>query len=222
MTVDENLFELARDQKVRFELLGGAVPVVIVDNVYARPNDIRGMALRLSYSTPPYPYPGKLAVPPTTPSLTHLTNWALSLVNEHYLPRIPPILGHGRKITAFQKLHTDFGIVDVHPADLSETQRIPHVDPVPVFGLVYLNEEERGGTLFFEEVAGSAPEDNGAGYMTRTNAQFRVRAHIESAFNRLAIYPGFVPHSGEISGDWIETEQRFESPRLTQRLVFFP
>jgi hypothetical protein len=45
---------------------------------------------------------------------------------------------------------------------------------------------------------------------------------IEAAFNRLAIYPGFVPHSGEIVGEWIKTDERFTNPRLTQRLVFMP
>ncbi len=39
---------------------------------------------------------------------------------------------------------------------------------------------------------------------------------------RLVIYPGIVPHSGEIAGDWIHGEERFRYPRLTQRFTFFP
>lgn len=218
----DQLFELASSQNLKFKLLGGLVPAIIVDNVYAQPDALREMALRLSYAAPPYPYPGKLAVPPTSPSLTRLIGWALDLVNSQYLPNIPPINENGRKIEAFSRLHTDFGIVDVHPLDLAEIQRVPHTDPVPVFGLVYLNREERGGTLFFEPVAGGAPAASTDGYMTTTNPKYKLRARIAPVFNRLAIYPGFVPHSGEISGSWIEGEERYTSPRLTQRLVFFP
>ncbi len=32
--------------------------------------------------------------------------------------------------------------------------------------------------------------------------------------------PEFVPHSGEIAGAWIRSDERFTNPRLTQRLLF--
>lgn len=203
-------------------MLGGVVPAIIVDNVYERPDEIREMALQLTYTRPPYPYPGKLAIPPPNPSLTNLIAWALALVTDQFLPRVPSIIYNGQSIAAFRNLHTDFGIVDVHPDDLSQKQRIPHTDPVPVFGLIYLNREDRGGTLFFEQVPGPLHARPAEGYMTSNDSSFRLRARIEAAFNRLAIYPGFVPHSGEISGDWIKSDERFRNPRLTQRLVFFP
>jgi hypothetical protein len=38
----------------------------------------------------------------------------------------------------------------------------------------------------------------------------------------MAIYPGFIPQTGEIAGDWIEGEERFRNPRHTQRFDFFP
>jgi len=89
-----------------------------------------------------------------------------------------------------------------------------------IFGLVYFNHEPRGGTLFFRNVAdtpGSAPSP---GYLTDSRDGFELAGRIEPAFNRLAIYPGFVPHSGEIAGDWIRSDERFTNPRLTQRLLF--
>lgn len=221
MITDDHLFELAARPQVKFELLGGYVPTIIVDNLYARPDLVREAALKLTYAKPTYLYPGKLGVPPSSPSLVKLTDWTLNLANRRYLPYIPPINKDGRRVTAFRRIHTDFGIVDVLPGDLSEAQQVPHTDPVPVFGLVYLNREERGGTLFFEPVPGARQEAS-AGYMTSTNPRYKLRARIEPVFNRLAIYPGFVPHSGEISGSWIETDQRFTSPRLTQRIIFFP
>ena len=67
-------------------------------------------------------------------------------MNGRYLPQIP----RERAIGTLTQLHSDFAIVDVHPDQLAAKQRIPHVDPVPIFGLIYLNREDRGGTLFFK------------------------------------------------------------------------
>ena len=125
-------------------------------------------------------------------------------------------------MSAFRQVHIDFAVVDVHPDDLSQEQRLPHTDPVPVFGLVYLNREERGGTLFFKQKASSEETAGGHGYVTDSNEAFELLGRIEPAYNRLVIYPGFIPHSGDIAGDWITGPERFDSPRLTQRLVFLP
>ena len=223
MSVDQDLFEMSAELDIRFEKLGGQIPVIMVDNFYRRPDDIRKMALGLDYAPPPYPYPGKLAlIPPPNRSLSVVMRTVLELVNHKYLPRVPPIAQNGQNIAAFRQLHTDFAIVDVHPDELTPVQRRPHTDPVPIFGLVYLNREERGGTLFFRQKAPVGEESAGAGYPTACNEAFDFIGRIEPAYNRMAIYPGFVPHSGEIAGAWIRGEERFQSPRLTQRLVFLP
>jgi hypothetical protein len=72
---------------------------------------------------------------------------------------------------------------------------------VPIFGLVYLNHEERGGTLFFRRSVQVAQSGPSPGYVTEDRDGFELAGRIEPRFNRLAIYPGFVPHSGDISGD---------------------
>lgn len=51
---------------------------------------------------------------------------------------------------------------------------------------------------------------------------FALIGGIEGRFNRLAVYPGFVPYTGQIEGEWIKGDARFREPRLTQRFVFFP
>ena len=99
-------------------------------------------------------------------------------------------------------------------------QRVPHVDPVPIFGLVYLNRDDRGGTLFFRRTGEPAALARGRLCDRPAATASNCRGRIEPAFNRLAIYPGFVPHSGDISGDWIRSGERHRSPRLTQRLMF--
>jgi hypothetical protein len=141
-------------------------------------------------------------------------------VTREYLPRLPS-LPDGKRLTTIRGVDTDFAIVDTHPSELSSIQSEPHTDAVPVFGLVYLNEEPRGGTRFFKPRAQAAPVANQAGY-PQADDRFEVCGHIEGRFNRLAIYPGFILHAGEIEGEWIESDDRFASPRLTQRIAFFP
>ena len=224
MTVDQALFETPAELDVQLVTVGGEIPVIQIDGFFNRPDDIRRTALGLDYQTPPYPYPGKLAaIPEPNRSLSELKRKLLQLVNRAYLPRVPRIAQDGRRVSAFREVHVDFAVVDVHPDELSNEQRLPHTDPVPVFGLVYLNREERGGTLFFKQRASSDEKAaKGSGYVTVSDEAFELLGRIEPAYNRLVIYPGFIPHSGEIAGDWIRGPERFESPRLTQRLVFLP
>ncbi|MFL6734891.1 MAG: DUF6445 family protein [Sphingomicrobium sp.] len=92
---------------------------------------------------------------------------------------------------------------------------------MPVFGLIYLNEEDRGGTLFFRPRSRVAPTTGRQGYQTQSDEHVELCGRIEGRFNRLAIYPGFILHSGEVKGDWIENEERLTAPRLTQRIMFF-
>jgi hypothetical protein len=218
-----DLFSISPSLKPRMEKVGGIIPVIVIDDFYQRPDEIRSAALSLSYNAPEYPYPGKLAqLPAGNASVASLLHWALTTVNDVYLPNIPPIATGGKPIQAFSKVYSDFAVVDLHPDELSPIQRIPHIDPVPVFGLIYLNREERGGTMFFDQIAEVDVERVGGGYLTDSSREYRVLGRIEAAFNRLAIYPGFVPHSGEIVGEWIRTDERFTNPRLTQRLVFMP
>lgn len=222
MHMDEDLFELSPELDIRFEKLGGRVPVILVDGFYRRPDDIREMALTLNFEQPPTPYPGKIAeIPGTNRSLAEVMSRVLGLVNRKYLQQVP-IARNGQPIAKFGRLYTDFAVVDVHPDDLTPVQRNPHIDPVPVFGLVYLNPEERGGTLFFDRRPPTGEKTASTGYVTGSTREFELVGKIEPAYNRMAIYPGFVLHSGEIEGDWIRGEERFTNPRLTQRFRFHP
>jgi hypothetical protein len=221
--MDDQLFALNPECAARMELVGGQIPVLIADDFYADPDAVRAHALSLPFAPPPYPYPGALAeIDEANPSLDVVRGTILALINREYLPRIPPIQGGGKQIAAFGRVMTDFARTDVHPDALSATQRRPHVDPVPIFGLAYLNREERGGTLFFRNTAEPARDDQVKSYVTSDIPGFALVGGIEGRFNRLAVYPGFVPHTGQIDGEWIKSEERFRAPRLTQRFVFFP
>jgi hypothetical protein len=218
----DDLFEMPTEVDVQFVKVGGQIPVILIDGIFKKPDLVREAALKLPYAPPSYPYPGKLAsIPEPNRSLSEVRRKMLHLVNSQYLCRMA-IAQDGLRIPAFRQLHTDFAVIDVHPDELNAAQRLPHTDPVPVFGLIYLNREERGGTLFFRQRCAPAEDGQEGGYLTATNDAFELLGRIEPAYNRLAIYPGFVPHSGEITGDWIRGQDRFNSPRLTQRLVFLP
>ena len=143
----------------------------------------------------------------------------LDIVNGHYLRRLN-ITRRGRPVRRLDRVEIDFARVDRLPEELSAGQCLPHVDPVPIFGLIYLSRAERGGTLFFEP-SGEGEAGAVAGrYADHATPGWTQCGRIEGRFNRLAIYPGFLPHSAEIAGDWIRTEQRHLAPRLTMRLIF--
>jgi hypothetical protein len=203
-------------------MLGGVVPVILVDEVYKHPGDVREAALALPFARGALHYPGRVAAAPTdSPSLGKLLTWVQELGSRVYLG-LAPLTFEGRQVRAFCEVGTDFAVVDVHPDDLDSRQRMPHVDPVPLFGLIYLNREDRGGTLFFEPAGSSGEVAGSSGYVTADSAGYRLLGRIEPRFNRLAIYPGSVPHSGEIDGEWIRSEGAIDYPRLTQRLMFVP
>ena len=217
----KDLFAIGAAAQLSDGLIDGQVPYLTIDNIFAQPSDVRAAALALPYSTGTAHYPGRIArFPPGNPSLTEFLKKLVELVTREYLPRLSSAAG-GECLTRVRGVDTDFAIIDRHPSELSPIQRAPHTDAVPVFGLIYLNEKPRGGTLFFKPRGqGGVDGANRAGY-PRSDKQLEVCGHIDGRFNRLAIYPGFIHHSGEIDGGWIESDERYSSPRLTQRISFF-
>ena len=219
--MNNDLFATGSAPEVSVGLIDGQVPYLTIDGVFADPRAVREAALALPYSPGTAHYPGRLAqFPVDDPSLTAFIHKAAGLVTREYLPRLPP-LPDGRRLSSLRGANTDFAITDTHPDQLSAAQRHPHTDAVPVFGLVYLNEEPRGGTLFFKPRTEPRTDAHGFAYPSRADQRFEICGHIEGLFNRLAIYPGFIFHSGEIEGEWIGSEARLSSPRLTQRIMFF-
>jgi hypothetical protein len=220
----DDLFATRGGQIPRLELLGGRLPVLLIDDVYENPARVRTEALRLDFTARPHLYPGRIAaIPPSNPSAAEFALNLLKLVNLQYLPRVRSMFAAESKAAkGFSRVRMDFGVIDKHPSELDPIQRRPHRDPVPIFGLVYLNEEHRGGTMFFEPQQPTQPAEERSGYFHEEDQDFRMIGKIEGRYNQLAVYPGFIPHCGEISGDWIETDDRLTKPRLTQRFQFFP
>ena len=215
---ESELFALSSGLKPQMAPIAPGVPAIIIDNFYQNPEAIREAALAQAFQPATALYPGRLATfGENHPSLSRAVDWVKSFVNQQLLPRIP-LTRDGQRVTRFETLKTDFGIVDTLPGDLAPAQRAPHVDPAPIFGIVYLNKEERGGTAFFRKKDGPIQPQR-EGYFKDTDEGFEKVGRIEGRFNRLAIYPGFIWHTAEVGG-WINSDDRLRSPRLTQRLVF--
>lgn len=216
------MFATSAQPTARLEWLAQTIPALLVDNIYRDPARVRNTALGLSYEPGTAHYPGRVArLPPGDAPVIAFLRKVLALVNRHYLPHLPAFQG-GRRLTAIRSIDTDFAIMDLHPEELSPQQRRPHIDAVPLFGLIYLNEVDRGGTLFFRSKTDAMSPAVHQGYQVASDEQVQLCGRIEGRFNRLAIYPGFMLHSGEVKGDWIHSDARFEFPRLTQRLMFLP
>ena len=218
--MSEDLFATTAEPQFSGGHIDGRIPYLAIDGIFANPSAVRAAALALPYSSGTAHYPGRVArFPAGDSSLTRFLQQIVGIVTSEYLPRLPPAR-NGRSLSRVRGVDTDFAVTDKHPSELSPNQRAPHIDAVPVFGLVYLNDPPRGGTLFFRPHGHAAGADFRSGY-PRPDEQLEVCGHIEGRFNRLAIYPGFVLHSGEIEGDWIENDDRFTCPRLTQRIMFY-
>lgn len=216
----KDLFATGPAPQLSIGYIDGAIPFLTLDGVYADPASVRSAALALSYSPGTKYYPGRVArFPRDDASLRTFLSKLSALVTREYLPLLPRMPDGGR-LSAVRGVECDFAVTETPPGELKTEQRDPHTDDVPVFGLVYLSEEPRGGTLFFKPRID--PEEAGppAGYPSRRHERFEVCGHIEGRFNRLSIYPGFIFHSAEIEGEWITTKARFSSPRLTQRIMF--
>ena len=217
----DDLFATASNPAIALGHIDGQIPYFTVDGVFRDPRAVREAALALPYSPGTAHYPGRVArFPPDDPSLIGFIQKLLAVVTRDYLPRMPA-LPDGSRLTRPRGVDTDFAITDVPPDRLTPEQRRPHVDAVPVFGLIYLNEESRGGTLFFKPKTAAPPSADRTGYATRSDDELEIAGRIEGCFNRLAIYPGFILHSPEIEGAWIESDERLHTPRLTQRIMFF-
>ena len=218
--MSKDLFATGAAPQLSIGYIDGRIPFATVDGVFADPHAVRATALALPYSPGTRYYPGRIArFPDGDQSLSGFIQKVAALVTQEYLPRLPPLPG-GARLSAIRGIDTDFAITETPPEQLNEGQRQPHTDAVPVFGLVYLNEEPRGGTLFFKPREAIQPAAEPSAYPSRDHERFEVCGHIEGRFNRLAIYPGFILHSGEIDAGWMGTDARVTSPRLTQRIMF--
>jgi hypothetical protein len=211
------------EAKIRVETIASGCPILVIDDFYAQPMAVRELALRGGYDASLAYYPGvHSAIDP------HKL-WPLF----QSLSGILAALGSGQADPA--DFDSDFSLVTTPASDMLANQKHPHVDAVPLAGVLYLNPDYEVGTSFFRhrplglaflrdeheyEAYNAWLSTEGERTQPKTYAvgNDETWEHIYTTagkFNRLVMYPGIAFHS--IAMQDVARHLSLSSARLTQR-----
>lgn len=186
-----------------------AQPVVVVDGFHPDPDSLRAAASSANFTAAQRHYPGIRAPLPVTyfsavrATLTLILREAFGATG------------------AIDLIDASFSIVTTPSADLTLSQRLPHVDAVELSRIAlvhYLSPDDRAGTAFFrhrgtgfELIDGDrsgryhqalnrelAQDPEPAGYIGEVDPRFERTACIEARYNRAVIYRSAMLHTGAI------------------------
>jgi hypothetical protein len=209
---------------VHVETVFEGCPVLVVDDVFAQPEAVRALALTRNFDSTLAFYPGvhgridRALLEPLFARLAEL------------LERLTRIRPDTADFTS------DFSLVTTPAKDMLANQKHPHVDGLPLAGVVYLNPHLSTGTSFFrhvptgyamlrtEEEANryNAWLDSEGGrlqpetYAVADGICWQHLHTIEGRYNRLVMYPGTAFHS--IAMVDVDPDVTLETARLTQRI----
>lgn len=224
MTSGAERFRLNPSAQAHVETTAAGCPVLIVDDFYADPHAVRAAALEGRYDASLAYYPGMHSA--ITPSdLRPLFA---------QLAQLLALLGDVR--CSADDFTSDFSIVTTPAREMLAKQKHPHVDPMPLAGVVYLNPDFEIGTSMFRHIpldlAILRTEEEHARYSAWLEADGErtqpetyavgndgIWEHLHTVsgrFNRLAMYPGNAFHS--IAMTDVAANPTLDKARLTQRL----
>ena len=219
-------FALNPQAQLHIETLSSGCPVMVVDDFYADPMAVRALGLAGRYDSSLAYYPGLHS----DISRAHQQPLHQALV------QLLAALGSLRCRPA--DITSDFSIVTTPAREMLAKQKHPHVDGVPLAGVVYLNPSFEVGTSFFrhrptgqafvrspvEQQAYSAwmeafgdsqqPVTYAVGQPDDGGAWEHLHS-VAGRFNRLVMYPGTAFHS--IAMRDVVHNLSLDSARLTQR-----
>lgn len=216
-------FAINPGAQLHTETLSSGCPVMVIDGFYADPMAVREQALAGRYDSSLAYYPGlHSAVPPEA---------GRSLLGT--LAGILASLGSLR--CRSEDMMTDFSIVTTPAREMLAKQKHPHVDGVPLAGVLYLNPDYEIGTSFFrhrptglafvrseaeQEAYGRWLQDFGdqtqpSTYAVGDDDTWEHLYSVRGRFNRLVMYPGTAFHS--IAMRDVAHNLSMHSARLTQR-----
>jgi len=180
--------------------------VVIKDDFYSNPEEIRQLALTRSYQKPPAGTP-RLAV---TSICSEAESRAMFELLQPYLPQVEdnPVVG--------------VNVLFRYTLANAQKKIFCHVDGCSNAGIVYLSKPEHcaGGTTIYRHKATGDEifrKENQHQYDLRDPDQWEVLTELEMVHNRLVMYPGQLFHSitPVFFGDSIE------NARLTQNVFVY-
>lgn len=217
------VFALNPAARVHIETLSSGCPVIVIDDFYADPLAVRALALDGRYDSSRAYYPGLHSeIDPLLQQPLHAA-----------LVQLLAVLGRVR--CRAQDIASDFSIVTTPARQMLAQQKHPHVDGVPMAGVLYLNPDFEIGTSFFRHrptglaFVRSAADMATFGDWMKQHGQATQPAsyaadeapdweHLHSAaghFNRLVMYPGTAFHS--IAMRDVRQNLTLDQARLTQR-----
>ena len=216
-------FALNPDAQVHIQTLSSGCPVMVIDDFYAHPHAVRALALGGRYDSSLAYYPG----------LHSTIAPALKLPLHQALVRLLAALGSVQ--CQATDINSDFSIVTTPAREMLASQKHPHVDGVPLAGVLYLNPDFEVGTSFFRHrptglaFVRNPDEAQALGDWMRVHGDTAqpdtyavgddtVWQHLHSVagrFNRLVMYPGTAFHS--IAMRDVAENYTLDSARLTQR-----
>ena len=216
-------FELSANAKVHVETLASGCPVLIIDDCYARPEAVRELALGGRYDASLAYYPG----------VHSQINRAELLPLYTQLARVISLLGSPPVV--LDSFTSDFSLVTTPAREMLAGQKHPHVDSVPLAGVLYLNPDYEIGTSFFrhrptglaflrqpeehqqyaEWMGQHGDKSQPETYAVADDTTWEHLHSVEGRFNRLVMYPGTAFHS--IAMRDVAKNLTLASARLTQR-----
>jgi len=217
-------FALNPQAQLHIETLSSGCPVMVVDDFYADPMAVRALGLAGRYDSSLAYYPGLHS------NIAREHQWPL----HEALARLLAALGSLQCRPT--DISSDFSIVTTPAREMLAKQKHPHVDGVPLAGVVYLNPDFEVGTSFFrhrptgqafvrnpaEQRAYSAWMEafgdslQPASYAVGNDGAWEHLHSVAGRFNRLVMYPGTAFHS--IAMHDVVHNLGLDSARLTQRL----
>lgn len=222
------VFEISPAHRPYVKWLGNReVPLFCVDNIFSDPDAVRRFAFTREFPTSQAYYPGRhQPLNVSEPGVSGFCAFIADLLSRAT-----------RKAITAGSIVTDFSILTTPEKKLLGLQGQPHIDGTPMLGVIYLNDGDYGGTVFFRNrTTGSmkvfTPVEK-AHYSEITNAQHQAAQQtkfivdsdgdwekievIDGIKNRLVIWPGNVFHSIEVK---VPPEKgNLSEKRLTQRVI---
>ncbi|MFC6439086.1 DUF6445 family protein [Bowmanella sp. JS7-9] len=202
------------------------VPLFVIDDIFATPLEVRHLAFSNSFPSSVAYYPGRhQPLSQEDPSIKAFCHFIATVLTR----------ATGKQIKT-EAISTDFSILTTPEEKLLDNQGQPHIDGTPMLGVIYLNEQDLGGTVFFrnretnsmtvvteaqkahyQNLSAQRKLDTPLGYVTDTNTQWEKVDTIEGKLNRLVIWPGNVFHSIDVKVN--PASGQLDEKRLTQRVI---
>jgi hypothetical protein len=223
-----NVFEINPKHHAYVKWLGNReVPLFCIDNIFANPNGVRQFAFQREFPSSQAYYPGRhQPLSSSEPGVASFCGFIADLLSRATRKKISP-----------GSIASDFSILTTPEGKLLGTQGQPHIDGTPMLGVIYLNDGDYGGTIFFrnrttKSMRVQTPVEKAhyeaitqdkheaarpTKYITDSDQDWEKVDLVDGLKNRLVIWPGNVFHSIEVK---VPPEKgAFSEKRLTQRVI---